>query len=245
MQEGDFEDGLQKIRMALQVERDPKKRTSRDADNDFRPEFMKYLWGVLRKLDVETWQRAVERLCRRSGKPVDLSAGDFLDEVRGAREEEDWKRRRFRAELPSSPLDVPKAVEKVLADPSVPEASKKYAAAMGSARAAPRPAGGERYRRDDLGPAVILSGETAQVMRKASRFRERMGAILEAWPEAVGLDASRGCWPVSLRDGELTVEFESAVLRQEIEAFRKDEIILKLRAAVPESGITNLRCVIR
>jgi hypothetical protein len=41
----------------------------------------------------------------------------------------------------------------------------------------------------------------------------------------------------------LTVRFESAALREEVQAFRKEEILAKLREAFPARRIAALKCV--
>jgi hypothetical protein len=43
----------------------------------------------------------------------------------------------------------------------------------------------------------------------------------------------------------LTVAVESAALRQEIESFRRPEILARIRAEFPRRAIADLRCVLR
>jgi hypothetical protein len=74
--------------------------------------------------------------------------------------------------------------------------------------------------------------------------RRELEDLNEAWVRAAGPDVARRSWPVSLgRGGQLTVRFESAALREEVQAFRKEEILAKLREAFPARRIAALKCV--
>ena len=85
-----------------------------------------------------------------------------------------------------------------------------------------------------------------ELLRKvASPKRKEMSALDEAWHRAAGAATSRRSRPVGLRAGELTVSFETSALRQEVECFRKAEILARLRDAYPEAVIAKLKCVIR
>lgn len=75
--------------------------------------------------------------------------------------------------------------------------------------------------------------------------RRELEELNEAWTRAAGPDVARRSWPLSLgRGGQLTVRFESAALRQEVQAFRKAEILAKLREAFPARRIAALKCVL-
>jgi len=85
-----------------------------------------------------------------------------------------------------------------------------------------------------------------EVLKKVAGPRRReMTALDLAWGRAAGPETARRSRPVGLKAGELTVGFETAALRQEVECFRKAEILARLREAYPEGGIAKLRCVIR
>jgi hypothetical protein len=75
--------------------------------------------------------------------------------------------------------------------------------------------------------------------------RKEMSALDEAWYKSAGAATARRSRPVGLKGGELTVSFETSALRQEVECFRKAEILARLRDAYPEAVIAKLRCVIR
>ena len=62
-------------------------------------------------------------------------------------------------------------------------------------------------------------------------------------PETAG--AARRSEPVGFKGGELTVRFESPVLRQEVQAFRRAEILARLKLALPGQRIATLKCVLR
>jgi hypothetical protein len=85
-----------------------------------------------------------------------------------------------------------------------------------------------------------------EVLRKvAGPKRREMTALDLAWSRAAGAATARRSRPLGLKGGELSVGFETAALRQEVECFRKAEILARLREAYPEGGIAKLRCVIR
>ncbi len=110
-----------------------------------------------------------------------------------------------------------------------------------------KPAGlrrGEAASAAQAGPRPI-GDLMAQVLRAASPRRRELEGLAEAWSRAAGPDVARRSRPIGLRGGELTVGFESAALRQEVECFRKEEILRALRRAWTESRIAKLRCVIR
>ena len=79
-------------------------------------------------------------------------------------------------------------------------------------------------------PAIPKPGDTA--------------ALSEAWVRAAGPEVARRSRPLGLRRGELTVGFESAAVRQEVESFRKGQILARLRAEYPDRRIAALRCVL-
>ena len=94
------------------------------------------------------------------------------------------------------------------------------------------------------GPRLI--GELMmELMKKAKPRRKEMIEIATAWVRAAGPDVARRSEPVAFRSGQLTVRFESSVLRQEVQAFRKSEILERLRQVLPGQRIATLKCVLR
>jgi hypothetical protein len=90
-----------------------------------------------------------------------------------------------------------------------------------------------------------LADVIAEVMKSAAMPRKGEPTQLrEAWERAAGMDVAKRSRPLGLRNGELTVSFESPALRQEVEAFRKGEILSRLRTEFPGRRIAALRCVL-
>ena len=93
---------------------------------------------------------------------------------------------------------------------------------------------------------VRLGQLMTELLRKvAGPRRKEMSALDEAWYKAAGAGTARRSRPLALKGGELTVSFETSALRQEVECFRKAEILARLREAYPEGVIAKLKCVIR
>ncbi|HXX93924.1 MAG TPA: DUF721 domain-containing protein [Planctomycetota bacterium] len=92
----------------------------------------------------------------------------------------------------------------------------------------------------------LLGDLIAELMKKTARPRRReMTEIAEAWARAAGPEVARRSEPVGFRGGELTVRFESPVLRQEVQAFRRAEILARLQQALPGQRIAVLKCIVR
>ena len=90
-----------------------------------------------------------------------------------------------------------------------------------------------------------LGDLVAEVMKTtAGPRRKELAAISLAWSRAVGPNVARRSRPVGFRGGNLVVHFESAVLRQEVECFRKAEILERLSEEYPTRRIANLKCVL-
>lgn len=102
---------------------------------------------------------------------------------------------------------------------------------MGEARA-----GGPRW----IGELVADLMRSPQIPRPGEAAE-----LAEAWARAAGPELARRSRPLGLRGGELTVAFESAAVRQEVEAFRRREILARLQAELPGRRIAALRCVFR
>jgi hypothetical protein len=95
------------------------------------------------------------------------------------------------------------------------------------------------------GPRSI--GELMAEVLKATAGpkRRELLELSEAWARVVGPELARRSRPLSLgKGGQLTVGFESSALRQEVQAFRKEEILGRLRAEYPARRIAALKCVL-
>ncbi len=102
-----------------------------------------------------------------------------------------------------------------------------------------------REERKSAGARAI--GELiAEVMKAtAAPKRKEMLELSEAWRRAAGPEVARRSRPLSLgRGGQLTVSFESSALRQEIQSFRKAEILARMQAEFPARRIAALKCVL-
>ena len=94
-------------------------------------------------------------------------------------------------------------------------------------------------------PPDGVAGLMASIVKAAAPTRKETSALDVAWSKAAGYDTARRSRPTGLKNGELTVAFETAALRQEVECWRKEEIIAKLGTAYPEGRIAKLKCVIQ
>ena len=90
-----------------------------------------------------------------------------------------------------------------------------------------------------------LAGLMASIVKAAAPKRKETSRLDVAWAKAAGYDTARRSRPTGLKHGELTVAFETAALRQEVECWRKEEILAKLGKAYPEGRIAKLKCVIQ
>ena len=100
-------------------------------------------------------------------------------------------------------------------------------------------------KEEKKGGARWLGDLIAEFMKTARPQRKELAELDEAWIRAAGADVARRSRPLSLKNGELIVSFESSVLRHEIESFRKAEILTRLKSEYPERRIAALRCVLR
>lgn len=85
----------------------------------------------------------------------------------------------------------------------------------------------------------------SEILKVAAPRRRELDLLGEAWGRAAGADVARRSRPIGLKGGELTVGFESAAMRQEVENFRKAEILKALQKAYPASRIAKLKCVLK
>jgi hypothetical protein len=77
------------------------------------------------------------------------------------------------------------------------------------------------------------------------RRRGGLFELTEAWCRAAGPEVARRSRIVGLVGDALTISVESAALRQELETFRKEEILARMRQEFPAKRIATLRCVLR
>ena len=86
----------------------------------------------------------------------------------------------------------------------------------------------------------------AEVIKaQAGPRRRELLELSEAWAQAAGPDVARWSRPLSLgKGGQLTVRFESSALRQEVQSFRKAEILARLQVEYPSRRIAALKCVL-
>jgi hypothetical protein len=94
-------------------------------------------------------------------------------------------------------------------------------------------------------PPERVGALMASIVKLAAPKRREATALDAAWAKAAGTETSRRSRPTGLKDGQLTVAFETAALRQEVECWRKEEILAKLGDAYPEGRIVKLKCVIQ
>ena len=95
-------------------------------------------------------------------------------------------------------------------------------------------------------PGVRRIGDlVSEVMKStAGPKRREMVELSEAWLRAAGPEVARRSRPVSLaKGGQLTVSFDSPALRQEIQAYRRAEILIRLQREYPAQRIAVLKCV--
>ena len=102
--------------------------------------------------------------------------------------------------------------------------------------------------REDGKPARPRSiGELrAEVIKATAGPRRReLLELSEAWAKAAGPEVARRSRPLSLgKGGQLTVSFASSALRQEIQSFRRAEILARLQAEYPARRIAALKCIL-
>jgi hypothetical protein len=103
-----------------------------------------------------------------------------------------------------------------------------------------------REERKRAGPRRIGDLIAGLMKATAGPKRRELTELSEAWIRAAGPEVARSSWPVSFgKGGRLVVSFESSALRQEIQSFRREEILGRLRAEYPARRIADLKCVLR
>ena len=100
-------------------------------------------------------------------------------------------------------------------------------------------------RKPGAGPRSIGELMAEVIKATAGPKRRDLLELSEAWARAAGADVARRSRPVNLaKGGQLTVSFDSSALRQEVQAFRRAEILEKLRTEYPGRRIAALKCVL-
>ena len=75
--------------------------------------------------------------------------------------------------------------------------------------------------------------------------RDERRQLADAWCHAVGPAAGRRSHVISFQNGKLTVAVESPALRQELETFRRGEVLRRMQEAYPGKRIVALKCVLK
>ena len=102
-----------------------------------------------------------------------------------------------------------------------------------------------REERKPVGPRSIGELMAEVIKAQAGPRRRELLELSEAWARAAGADVARRSRPINLaKGGQLTVSFESSALRQEVQAFRKAEILARLQTEYPARRIAALKCVL-
>ena len=102
-----------------------------------------------------------------------------------------------------------------------------------------------REERKPSGPRSIGELMAEVIKATAGPRRRELLALSEAWARAAGAEVARRSRPLSLgKGGQLTVSFDSSALRQEVQSFRRAEILARLQQEYPERRIAALKCVL-
>ena len=102
-----------------------------------------------------------------------------------------------------------------------------------------------REERKPSGPRSIGELMAEVIKATAGPKRRELLELSEAWARAVGVEVARRSRPLSLgKGGQLTVSFDSSALRQEVQSFRKAEILARLKTEYPERRIAALKCIL-
>lgn len=102
-----------------------------------------------------------------------------------------------------------------------------------------------REERKSTAPRSIGELMAEIIKATAGPKRRELLELAEAWSRVVGPELARRSRPLCLgKGGQLTVGFESSALRQEVQSFRKAEILERLREAYPARRIAALKCVL-
>lgn len=95
---------------------------------------------------------------------------------------------------------------------------------------------------DDHRPQRMDAALRATLRKLEIGSKRRSSRLRAAWEKAApDLPVST----LTVRNGVLLVGLESAALKYEIEALRKEKILRTLRQLLPDRVLTNLRCIVR
>ncbi|WP_338051719.1 DciA family protein [Pseudonocardia acidicola] len=127
------------------------------------------------------------------------------------------------------------------------EASAQRAAERSGVRKRP---GGTRGRRrrwsgpgpDDRDPQPFGRLISRVAMDRGWSPRLTDATVLGRWPQLVGADIADHCTPVSLRDGELTLQAESTAWATQLRTLQR-QLLARLAAAVGPDVVRRIRVV--
>jgi predicted nucleic acid-binding Zn ribbon protein len=99
---------------------------------------------------------------------------------------------------------------------------------------------------EERGLAKPLGELLGELLKEyGAKRRDEHRALTEAWSRAAGPEVARRTRVVGLTRDTLTVSVESAALRQELESFRRDDVLARLREEFPARRIARVRCVLK
>lgn len=102
-----------------------------------------------------------------------------------------------------------------------------------------------REERKPAGARPIGELMAEVIKATAGPKRRELLELSEAWARAAGPEVARHSRPLSLgRGGQLTVSFASSALRQEVQAFRRDELLARFQAEYRQRRVAALKCVL-
>lgn len=100
-------------------------------------------------------------------------------------------------------------------------------------------------RKAPSGPKSIGELMAEVIKATAGPKRRELLELSEAWARAAGADVARRSRPLGLgKGGQLTVSFDSSALRQEVQAFRRAELLARMQAEYPGRRIAALKCIL-
>ncbi|MHA6791905.1 DciA family protein [Pseudonocardia bannensis] len=127
------------------------------------------------------------------------------------------------------------------------EASAQRAAERGGTRKRPGAGRGRRRRwsgpgPDDRDPQPFGRLISRVAMDRGWSPRLTDATVLSRWPQLVGSDVADHCTPVSLRDGELTLQAESTAWATQLRTLQR-QLLGRLAAAVGPDVVRRIRVV--
>jgi predicted nucleic acid-binding Zn ribbon protein len=98
-----------------------------------------------------------------------------------------------------------------------------------------------RFQRDDQGPESLAEILSRLFTAKGWGRRQARMHLEKAWADAAGPNFAAATRVLALKQGILEIEVASAVLQQELAGFYKRQLLTKLRAALTDEKINDLR----